>query len=64
MRCDHSVMTFANIHHLGVLYIIEVQPTWYTPAPKLLGWWIGLFNLIGAIGWTLSASFGYCSASW
>lgn len=39
-------------------YIIETQPKWYTPAPHVLGWWIGIFNLIGGVGWTLSASFG------
>ena len=48
----------------SVFYVLETQPTWYTPAPKLIGWWIGVFNLIGSVGWTLSASFGYCSASW
>jgi hypothetical protein len=46
------------------LYIIETQPNWYTPEPKLLGWWIGVWNMIGSVGWTLSASFGYCSAHW
>lgn len=48
----------------SVLYVFETQPRWYQPAPKLLGWWIGVWNLIGSVGWTLSASFGYCSASW
>jgi hypothetical protein len=46
------------------LYMLETQPNWYTPAPKLLGWWIGVFNMIGSVGWALSASFGYCSAHW
>ncbi|KAK3719307.1 hypothetical protein LTR37_004526 [Vermiconidia calcicola] len=48
----------------SVLYMLETQPKWYKPAPQLLGWWIGVFNGIGAVGWTLSASLGYCSASW
>lgn len=48
----------------SALYMLEVQPNWYTPAPHLLGWHIGVWNLIGSIGWTLSASLGYCSASW
>ncbi|KAJ6112143.1 hypothetical protein N7523_008204 [Penicillium sp. IBT 18751x] len=48
----------------SVLYILETQPTWYTPAPHLLGWHIGLWNLIGSVGWTLAASFGYCTSSW
>ena len=42
----------------SAFYIIETQPNWYTPAPHVLGWWIGVFNMIGSVGWTLSASFG------
>lgn len=45
-------------------YMIETQSAWYKPAPHLLGWHIGLWNMIGSIGWTLDASFGYCTASW
>ena len=48
----------------SVLYVLETQPNWYTPAPKRIGWNIGVWNLIGSIGWTLSASFGYCTQSW
>ncbi|KAL9073644.1 MAG: hypothetical protein Q9157_004674 [Trypethelium eluteriae] len=48
----------------SVFYVLETQSAWYIPAPKLIGWWIGVLNLIGSVGWTLSASFGYCSASW
>jgi hypothetical protein len=48
----------------SVLYVLETQPTWYTPAPHLLGWHIGVWNLIGSVGWTLAASFGYCTPSW
>lgn len=48
----------------SLLYMLEVQPKWYKPAPKRIGWWIGTWNLVGSVGWTLSASFGYCSASW
>lgn len=48
----------------SVLYVLETQPTWYTPAPHLLGWHIGVWNLIGSVGWTLAASFGYCTQSW
>lgn len=48
----------------SALYMLETQRTWYIPAPHLLGWHIGLWNLIGSIGWTLAASFGYCSRSW
>jgi hypothetical protein len=48
----------------SVLYILETQPNWYTPSPHLLGWHIGVWNLIGSIGWTLAASFGYCTSDW
>jgi len=48
----------------SALYMLETQPNWYTPAPKVLGWWIGTWNMIGSVGWCVSASFGYCSASW
>ncbi|KAJ5601868.1 hypothetical protein N7510_011402 [Penicillium lagena] len=48
----------------SLLYVLETQPTWYTPAPHLLGWHIGVWNLIGSVGWTLAASFGYCTPSW
>lgn len=47
----------------SVFYMLENQPTWYKPAPHLLGWHIGLWNLIGSIGWTLAASLGYCTSS-
>lgn len=48
----------------SIFYMLEVQPNWYTPAPGVLGWHIGVWNLIGGVGWTLSASLGYCTASW
>ena len=33
--------------------MLETQSKWYVPAPKVLGWHIGLWNLIGAIGFTV-----------
>ncbi|KAM3552777.1 hypothetical protein ARSEF4850_007232 [Beauveria asiatica] len=48
----------------SVFYILETQPNWYTPQPFKIGWHIGLFNLLGGVGWTLAASFGYCEAHW
>jgi len=42
----------------SAFYILETQKNWYTPAPQILGWWIGVFNMLGSVGWTLSASFG------
>ncbi|KAK4228762.1 putative integral membrane protein [Podospora fimiseda] len=33
--------------------MLETQKKWYDPAPKMLGWHIGLWNLVGALGFTL-----------
>lgn len=46
------------------LIMLETQEHWWKPAFHVLGWHIGLWNMIGSVGWTLSAAFGYCSASW
>lgn len=48
----------------GTLFMIETQTKWYIPAPKVLGWHIGLWNLIGGVGFTLCPAFGYDTASW
>lgn len=47
----------------SALYMLETQPTWYTPAPHLLGWHVSFWNMVGSVGWTLSASWGYCTSS-
>ncbi|PGH23376.1 hypothetical protein AJ80_02629 [Polytolypa hystricis UAMH7299] len=41
----------------GALFMLETQPNWYTPALDTLGWHIGFWNFIGAIGFTLSGIF-------
>ncbi|KAF4342060.1 integral membrane protein [Fusarium beomiforme] len=43
----------------SLLFMLEVQPRWYIPAPGVLGWHIGLWNLIGAIGFTLCGALGF-----
>lgn len=43
----------------GALFMLEVQPRWYIPAPGVLGWHIGLWNLIGALGFTLCGALGF-----
>lgn len=48
----------------SILYILETQPNWYTPQPFKIGWHVGIWNMIGSIGWTLAASFGYVGTSW
>ena len=37
--------------------MLETQPNWYTFAPRILGWHIGLWNLVGAIGFTVRLSY-------
>ncbi|KAK8117117.1 uncharacterized protein PG998_005398 [Apiospora kogelbergensis] len=41
------------------LFMLEVQPNWYTPAPRVLGWHIGVWNLIGALGFTSCGALGF-----
>ena len=48
----------------GLLFMIETQSRWSIPAPNVLGWHIGLWNLIGGGGVTVSPCFGFDSASW
>jgi hypothetical protein len=39
--------------------MLETQQRWYLPAPKVLGWHIGLWNLIGALGFMLCGVLGF-----
>ncbi|KAL3958886.1 hypothetical protein ACCO45_007048 [Purpureocillium lilacinum] len=48
----------------SLFYILETQPNWYTPQPFKIGWHVGVWNMIGGVGWTLAASWGYCTPSW
>ncbi len=40
----------------SLLYMLETQPKWYIPAWEVLGWHIGFWNLIGALGFTVKDS--------
>lgn len=42
----------------STLYMLETQTKWYMPAPKILGWHIAFWNLIGAFGFTLCGALG------
>lgn len=37
-----------------ILFMLETQSKWYIPAPGVLGWHIGFWNLIGALGFTVA----------
>jgi hypothetical protein len=43
----------------GTLFMLETQERWWKPALGTLGWHIGLWNLIGGIGFTLCPIFGF-----
>lgn len=47
----------------GYLFMLETQPNWYTPALGTLGWHIGFWNLLGAIGFTLCGALGFASGN-
>ena len=43
------------------LFMMEVQERWYKPALGILGWHIGFWNLVGAVGFTLCGGLGFGS---
>ncbi|WWC67354.1 uncharacterized protein I206_101262 [Kwoniella pini CBS 10737] len=43
----------------SLILMIEVQKKWYLPNLTEIGWWVGVWNLIGAIGFTLCGALGY-----
>ncbi|WVF66527.1 hypothetical protein IAT40_001267 [Kwoniella sp. CBS 6097] len=47
----------------SLILMIEVQKKWWLPNLTEIGWWVGVWNLIGAIGFTLCGALGYSSAS-
>ncbi len=42
----------------GTLFMLETQRKWYKPAFSVLGWHVGFWNLVGAIGFTLCGALG------
>jgi hypothetical protein len=48
----------------GTLFMLETQSKWYKPAFGTLGWWIGLWNLVGGVGFTICPCFGLDESSW
>ncbi|KAJ0120060.1 hypothetical protein J7T55_000913 [Diaporthe amygdali] len=45
------------------LFMLETQPNWHTPSLTTLGWHIGFWNLVGALGFTLCGALGFASGS-
>jgi len=44
----------------SVLFMLEEQNVWWRPAPFSVGWHVGLWNLIGSVGFTLCGAYGCC----
>jgi hypothetical protein len=42
----------------STLYMLETQKKWYIPAFNVLGWHIGFWNFVGALGFTLCGALG------
>ena len=41
------------------MFLLETQPAWWHIRPfRSLGWWVGFWNLVGAIGFTLCGALG------
>ena len=38
--------------------MLETQEKWYIPAWRTLGWHVGFWNLVGALGFTLCGALG------
>ncbi|OCF60193.1 hypothetical protein L486_02873 [Kwoniella mangroviensis CBS 10435] len=47
----------------SLILMVEVQKKWWLPNLLEIGWWVGLWNLIGAIGFMLCGALGYASSS-
>jgi len=45
----------------SILLMLEEQRTWWRPSLSSLGWHVGLWNLVGAAGFTLCGALGYAS---
>ncbi|KAL9109775.1 MAG: hypothetical protein Q9227_005644 [Pyrenula ochraceoflavens] len=40
------------------MFMLETQENWRKPNPRVLGWWVGFFDVIGSIGFLLDGSLG------
>ncbi|GHJ84515.1 hypothetical protein NliqN6_0917 [Naganishia liquefaciens] len=43
----------------AILLMLEVQTRWWKPALSDIGWHIGFWNLVGAVGFMICGAFGY-----
>ncbi|KAJ3548916.1 hypothetical protein NM688_g5233 [Phlebia brevispora] len=45
----------------SIFIMLEVQKRWWLPNLRSLGWHIGVWNLIGAVGFTMCGALGYAA---
>ncbi|KAJ3548914.1 hypothetical protein NM688_g5234 [Phlebia brevispora] len=45
----------------SLLLMLEVQSHWWLPNLRSLGWHVGVWNLVGALGFTMCGALGYAS---
>ena len=60
MQCAGSVFFVIS----SWMMMVEEQENWYMPALGRIGWHASFWNLIGSIGFLLSAIFGYLANVW
>ncbi|KAI9864359.1 MAG: hypothetical protein M1813_003279 [Trichoglossum hirsutum] len=58
-----ALPNIVNKDEIGALFVLETQPKWWIPAPSVLGWHVGVWNLIGGVGFTLCGALGFSSTS-
>ncbi|KAK4619460.1 hypothetical protein CLAFUW4_11157 [Fulvia fulva] len=46
----------------SIMFQLETQENWWKPEPKVLGWWIGIWSVVGSVGFELCACFGTAAA--
>lgn len=47
----------------SLLLMFEEQRAWWRPAPLRIGWEVAVWNLVGAVGFTLCGALGYAAVS-
>ncbi|KAI0338354.1 hypothetical protein BDW22DRAFT_1362961 [Trametopsis cervina] len=47
----------------SILLTVEEQKKWWKIAPQRIGWHVGFWNLVGALGFTLCGALGYASTA-
>ncbi|KAK4542737.1 hypothetical protein LTR36_006309 [Oleoguttula mirabilis] len=45
----------------SAMFTLETQEKWWKPEPRVLGWWIGVWSVVGSVGFELSAALGTAS---